>query len=170
MTSLQPSKSCRPNPKYISYSPNGFGRDSYIKYNNGGFLDKISTVKSTEKYDFNSTVRYFNTKRNVSSLKYRSDGTGRDNYVLHESGGLEKEYRSLKTYQLRNFLRTPDSNRFNFKYDPLKEGVNTKTLYISKNQFFQENKLKSLEKDLANRLYYSEQYKFINKEKSLNPK
>lgn len=33
-------------PKYPSYSPDGMGRDTYIKYNNGGMLSKNVYVRN----------------------------------------------------------------------------------------------------------------------------
>lgn len=162
MSSSLANKPSAPIPKYIRFFSDGFGRDTYITYNNGGFLGKLDKVKSADKYNVVSNIRYFNTKKNIAPLKYRSDGTGRDNYILFESGGLEKDHRPLKTYELKTFLRNSKSTKFNFNCDPLKEGVQSKSLYISKNEFNNENKIKSLEKDLANRLYYSETYKFMN--------
>lgn len=47
----------------------------------------------------------FKKRKQAASLKYYSDGSGRDSYVLHESGGLEKNHKSLNEYQLKDFLR-----------------------------------------------------------------
>ncbi len=160
-TSLN-TKNATPIPKYTTYFSDGFGRDTYITSNNGGFLDKLSKRNSKEKFEVNSQVRYYNTKRNVAPVKYHSDGTGRDNYVLHESGGLEKEHKSLRSYHLKDFLRNTHSGRFNFSCDPVREGIHSKTLYLSRGQLMQENQMKSLEKSLADRLYYNEQYKFMD--------
>jgi hypothetical protein len=164
MSSTTTSKAGVFIPKYTQYSPDGFGRDFYIIYNNGGLLDKLNKVKIKDNYDVISTVRYFNTKRNVAPFKYRSDGSGRDTYVLHEHGGLERDHKSLKTYHLKDFLRRPESHSFNFRSSPMREGVNNKTLYLSRKENNQNQKIKSIEKDLAERLYYSEKKKFILKE------
>jgi len=155
-------KNSIPIPKYTTYYSDGFGRDTYILSNNGGFLEKLDKVKSVEKFDINSNLHYCNTRRNVAPLKYHSDGSGRDNYVLQENGGLVKDFKSLRTYHLKDFLRDTTTSKFNFSCDPMKEGVVSKTLYISKNQYNHENQKKSLEKSLADRLYYSEQAKFID--------
>jgi hypothetical protein len=165
MTFLNKTKSSSIIPKYVNYYNDGFGRDTYVKLDNGGFLNKIVKVKSIEKFDVNIINRYINTKKNVAPFKYRSDGTGRDNYVLHEHGGLERDQKSLKNFQLKDFLRNPESTKFNFFNDPLKEGVNEKTLYESKREFYASNKNRTLEKDLAYRLYYNEQEKFIDRPK-----
>ena len=151
-------------PKYSTYGPDGFGRDSYIIYNNGGLLDKLNKIKIKDNYEVVSTGRYFNTKRNVAPFKYRSDGSGRDSYVLHEHGGLERDHKSLKTYHLKDFLRRPESNSFNFRSSPLREKLNNKTLYLSKKEYNANVKIKSLEKSLADRLYYSQKPKFTVKD------
>lgn len=164
MTSYNQNKNFAIIPKYVNYYNDGFGRDTYVKLDNGGFLNKICKIKSVDKYDHNSINRYYNTKRNVAPFKYRSDGSGRDNYVLNEHGGLERDQKSLKNYHLKDFLR-PTPQKFNFCNDPLKEGVQEKTLYQSKKAFYAGNKNRSLEKSLAERLYYNEQEKFINKPK-----
>jgi hypothetical protein len=66
----------------------------------------------------------------------------------------------LNKYHLKDFLRTPQSAIFNFRASPLKEGIGAKTLYVSPKEFNANLKIKRLEKDLANRLYYSQQHKF----------
>lgn len=162
MAMFQSTKNANPIPKYVNYYNDGYGRDTYVKLDNGGFLSKIYKVKSVEKYDHNSMNRYYNTKRNIAPFKYRSDGSGRDNYVLHEHGGLERDQKALKNYHLKDFLRNPTSQKFNFYNDPMKEGVQEKTLYETKKAFFCGNKNRSLEKSLAERLYYNEQEKFID--------
>jgi hypothetical protein len=68
----------------------------------------------------------------VAPFNYYSDGTGRDSYVVHESGGLKRDSKPMKTFHLKNFLRTSDSNIFNFRASPMKEGVAKKTLYVTK--------------------------------------
>ncbi len=156
------AKKSTPLPKYVNYYSDGFGRDTYILGNNGGFLEKLDKVKSKDQFDLISQNRYYNTKRNVAPLKYHSDGSGRDNYVLHEHGGLERDHKAMKNYHLKDFLRNTHSSKFNFSCDPVKEGVHSKTLYVSRNQFNQENQIKLLEKDLKDRLYYNEQYKFMD--------
>ena len=141
-------------PKYTHYNPDGFGRDNYIDYNNGGYLDKLNKVKNKSNYESNSITRYFNTKRNVAPLKYRTDGSGRDNYVLHEHGGLERDHKALKNYHLKDFLRNENGNSVNFYASAMREGVKPKTLYISKKEYSVAKSLKYLEKDLEDRLYH----------------
>jgi hypothetical protein len=151
-------------PKYTTYGPDGFGRDKYIIYNNGGFLDKLNKITIKESYDYPSTIRFFNTKRNVAPFKYRCDGSGRDSYVLHEHAGLERDHKSLKTYHLKDFLRRPESHSFNFRSSPMREGVSPKTLYVSQKEHNANMKMRSIEKSLADRLYYSHKQKFALKD------
>lgn len=80
------------NPKYASYFGNGSGRDTYIVLNNGGLtsLDKPNMMKRP----FKNTI----INKNLSPLKeavaftYHSDGSGRDSYVIQNSGGLVCDY------------------------------------------------------------------------------
>jgi hypothetical protein len=71
------------SPKYTHYAPDGCGRDNFIIINNGGLLrGGIKTLRSQE--DFGTTIKsqYHSMKKNVAPFKYRSDGSGRDSYVL----------------------------------------------------------------------------------------
>jgi len=153
------------SPKYTHYNIDGFGRDNYINYNNGGFLDKLSKVQGKNNYESNSITRYYNTKRNVAPFKYRSDGTGRDKYVLHEHAGLERDHKPLKNYHLKDFLRNEGGNNVNFMASAMQEGVRPKTLYISKKEFSVIKSIKNLEKSLEERLY---QPKDVHSKEDLN--
>ncbi len=80
------------NPKYASYSGDGSGRDTYVVLNNGG-------LTSTEKRHmmsrpFRNTYTNFNPspQKEAVAHKYHSDGTGRDSYVIRNSGGLVSDY------------------------------------------------------------------------------
>ena len=85
------------DPKYSHYFSNGSGRDNFIGYNNGGF----SIPKIHGKFDATNFMRLGNlgggaTSGNTSPrmepkpLEYRSDGTGRDSYIVCNSGGLKQ--------------------------------------------------------------------------------
>ena len=125
---FQNKKNSAPVPKIPNFITDGFGRDNYINSNNGGFYFK-EKIPNKEKFKIPSIYKYFNTQLNTAPLKYRSDGTGRDYYVLHEHGGLEKDHLSLKNFKLKTFLRQEGSDKFNFSNDPLREGIKEKTLY-----------------------------------------
>ncbi len=152
MTSI-PYKSGCFIPKYTQYSLNGYGRDTYIGYNNGGFLDQLNKINTKNNYNTFSIDRQHSTKRNIAPFKYRPDGTGRDKYIIHEHGGLEKDHKPLLNYQLKDFLRTEGGNKVNFTLSPIQEGVRPKTLYISKKEYSVIKNIKILEKNLEERLY-----------------
>ena len=44
-------------------------------------------------------------RKQSAPFKYYSDGSGRDGYVLHESGGLEKNHKSTNEFKFKDFLR-----------------------------------------------------------------
>lgn len=71
------------SPKYTHYAPDGCGRDNFIIINNGGLLrGDVKSIKKAEDYGITKKVDYHSLKRNVAPFKYRSDGSGRDSYVL----------------------------------------------------------------------------------------
>lgn len=71
------------SPKYTHYAPDGCGRDNFIIFNNGGLLrGGVKSIKRPEDFGLTKRVEYHSLKRNVAPFKYRSDGSGRDSYVL----------------------------------------------------------------------------------------
>ena len=70
--------------KYNYYKPNGVGRDLYIIYNNGGQL-RGGVKVAEEKTLFPKIIkqkRYHSLRKEIPPIQYRSDGTGRDSYIL----------------------------------------------------------------------------------------
>ena len=67
--------------KFTHYLPDGLGRDSYIMGNNGGLLKNVHFGSKKEAFNVPRTGHLYNIKKEASSVKYRSDGTGRDSYV-----------------------------------------------------------------------------------------
>jgi len=94
------------NKKYLAYHTDGKGRDIYISSNSGGFAKEYSHGIDL-KENFPPKVKF--EKQNIPNhpvpLVYRSDGSGRDSYILNMAGGLRKEVKSLKEYSLKDFLR-----------------------------------------------------------------
>jgi hypothetical protein len=80
------------SPKYANYFGDGSGRDTYVVLNNGGLAN--CDKKHMLRRPFRNTLQ----NRNAGPLKdavshtYHSDGTGRDSYVIHNSGGLVRDY------------------------------------------------------------------------------
>ena len=88
------------NPTYANYSGDGSGRDSYIILNNGGLASESkrgmmwrSSMRSPRDH------RAMPSKTGVS-FTYRSDGSGRDSYVIKNSGGLVADFRCSKANNL----------------------------------------------------------------------
>ncbi len=94
------------NRQYIQYWTDGQGRDLYISSNSGGFCKKYSHGLEL-KDKFHTQVKYKSQNVGLHSapLVYRSDGGGRDSYILKECGGLREDRKSLNSYQLKDFLR-----------------------------------------------------------------
>lgn len=79
------------NPKSQFYHSDGCGRDKYIWHNNGGL--SASNLPKPEL-----AVSSFRPKRlpsapappaAVKTVRYASNGTGRDTYIIRGSGGFE---------------------------------------------------------------------------------
>lgn len=70
--------------KYNYYKPDGAGRDLYIIYNNGGELRggiQVADVKTLFPKILNNRT-YHSLRKEVPPIQYRSNGTGRDSYIL----------------------------------------------------------------------------------------
>ena len=82
------------SPKYASYFGDGGGRDSYITVNNGGLSssDKQHMMKRPFRPTLRDKEREASPKKPVMPVNYHSDGSGRDTYVISNSGGLTKDY------------------------------------------------------------------------------
>lgn len=149
--------------KFVLYETDGRGRDTYISYNNGGFWkDNVNYIFFNPKYGSQSSKPLQEIRKNASPCTYYSDGSGRDSYIIANDGGMKRSHQPLKNYHLKDFLRTPESCIFNFKANPLKEGIRIKTHYLSKKEFEYNCSIRNLEKGLMNRLYTSHQNKRNN--------
>ena len=97
----------------VNYQSTGTGRDTFVKHNNGGFFKAYHPVKA-------APVGSFLTKRRPPAaprpaivsrgIYYHSDGSGRDNYIEIDSGGLnytsnKLEYREAFKASLRSIDR-----------------------------------------------------------------
>lgn len=91
---------------HMKYNTNGKGRDLYISSNDGGFCREYShSLDIKEHYPVRVKYKFSNVKLHPAPVTYRSDGGGRDSYILREAGGLRKEIKSLNSYHLKDFLR-----------------------------------------------------------------
>ena len=95
-SSLEAGMARTNHPKYASYFGDGSGRDKYIIMNNGGLTtdDKKFFIRES----FRNTLRDHGPKpqKDAVSFKYHADGTGRDSYVISNSGGLISDYKGSR--------------------------------------------------------------------------
>ena len=82
------------SPKYASYFGDGGGRDTYIAVNNGGLAnaDKQNMMRRPFRATLRDKERDASPKKPVMPVNYHADGSGRDTYVVSNSGGLTKDY------------------------------------------------------------------------------
>lgn len=155
------------SPSFNAYTRDGDGRDGYIGYNNGGFWNlRIPPGTSFEStYPASTRYRFRSINRQVAPFKYYSDGSGRDSYILINSGGLKRESKALSNYHLKDFLRTPDSCILEFHQPSF-----GKRRYVSRDEFRINQILKKNEKGIIDRLYNKEKDKFLPKNKCKNIK
>ncbi len=155
-------------PRMVLYSPDGNGRDTYINYNNGGFWEKGKLYNHKDQHIKVTANRYhykFIPKHIAPPFKYNSDGSGRDSYVIWESGGLKKDHKPLNQYHLKDFLRNAEISRGKPAKLLDSQGRVITTRYLSKFEMSQNYELKKLEKGLVDRLYIKEKHKFIKDNK-----
>ena len=81
------------DPKYTHYSCDGGGRDTYIISNNGGLMQTANGLSPLKNSNF-AKIRYCQPAPRPDSwgLTYHSDGSGRDHYITHNSGGLYSRF------------------------------------------------------------------------------
>jgi hypothetical protein len=149
------------HPRQPKYTSDGQGRDYYIFHNNGGFNKNVSLSHRIPNFNLFRYKSYCNTKRNVAPLKYRSDGTGRDSYILKEHGGFERDFKSLREHNFRDYLRVPGSTQYASAKMSKDCSPMARTIYISQGEMNRINSIKTIEKDLVKRLYWKEKSKFM---------
>jgi hypothetical protein len=100
-------------PKSVNYRVDGSGRDSFINFNNGGNI-KSSNELGHFKYSNKKGVCFFNSGKPYNVLSkvtiYKSDGMGRDQYIVKDCGGFYKSgenYNSSFRTSLRNYNTKP---------------------------------------------------------------
>ena len=80
------------DPKYTNYWGNGAGRDSYVITDNGGQAHQPKRHMMRRPYRSTYSAAPNRRSSQPSAVIYQSDGTGRDSYVLQNSGGLVHDY------------------------------------------------------------------------------
>ena len=132
-------------PRFPHYQSDGFGRDYYIKYTNGGYWENQFTLTKKPDYERPHYKNFHSLYHLAAPFKYWGDGSGRENYIL-KCNGFHHDQKPLCSYQLTDFLRT------NLNSNKTPSNFRRKVYYsVSENKYFQ--KLRNLEKKLVKRLY-----------------
>ena len=83
------NKDYRMNPKVAMYQSDGYGRDTYIKEQNGGFRKEWTNKYRHDYYNKMSLTDYLKTCNITPKFPiYRANGTGRDMYIKGTCGGF----------------------------------------------------------------------------------
>lgn len=72
------------NPKVTFYRTDGHGRDNYIRINNGGLTTSCAVNENNDRKAFFTTRDAYIApapRMQSPTLKYQSDGSGRDFYI-----------------------------------------------------------------------------------------
>jgi hypothetical protein len=128
---------------FNKYIPDGLGRDKYISYNNGGHWQSTQySISPKESFEYSKYNNFHSLFHLAAPFKYRSDGSGRDSYILFDNG-LSRQQKALKSFHLTDFLRTETFS-----------GKNSgKNIFLSQEEI-RENKIRRLkEKRMIRRLY-----------------
>lgn len=132
------------------YSTDGFGRDGYISFNNGGYYrENYKSVIDKPKYPFQKITIYHSLTKNPPPVRYFSDGTGRDSYVLHRAGGLIKDFAPFNKIPLKYYLRIDSPPRLK------------RTIYCSQKDYNNKVLLNKIQKNVVNRLYTHKKHHFF---------
>ena len=142
------------------YIRDGQGRDGYIAYNNGGFWKDPEGINIKKiKYEHPQRKTFHSLNHSPAPFNYIRDGSGRDNYIAYNNGGLTKGYIPNFKFNLNNFLR---KNNDDICYRNKKKRV------LSKREISYFGILNKIQTDVVKRLYEDEKEKFVsNKGKKL---
>lgn len=130
--------------KYIQYYPDGSGRDSYINSNSGGFSRFMpkQLIQGYSSYPRSPVYNFRDLRKTSWAIKYKSDGSGRDTYIISNSGGLSYDWK--EGIKFDKSLRTNQFPINKTKYTDLR---------ISKNDFANSLKIKKIQDSVTERLY-----------------
>ena len=112
------------HPKYATYWGDGMGRDSYIITGNGGLVGDGNMPKTSPWTGYQQTTptthmfinqahhaKRPNGHKEATAVKYFGDGSGRDSYVVADSGGMIPKYSTKGVLgNFYNSLRQPDNS------------------------------------------------------------
>jgi len=131
-------------PRFPMYSPDGRGRDYYIKFDNGGYWADQFKLKKKPDYERPRYKNFHTLYHQAAPFKYWGNGHGRETYII-KGEGFFHEQKPLCSYKLIDFLR---NGRESSLYDKYK-----KKNFMSVSEKKYNNELRLLEKRLIKRLY-----------------
>ena len=146
-------------PRFPLYSPDGRGRDYYIKFDNGGYWAEQFQLRKIPDYDRPFYSNFHTLFHQAAPFKYWGNGHGRETYIL-QTNGLFHEQKPLCAYKLIDFLRDNETNSLFYKYK--------KNLFMSVSEKKYNNELRRIEKKLIKRLYTQPMYVKTSIHKSRN--
>ena len=87
----------------VKYKISGSGRDTYIYNDNGGFeamfrpreQEKISRFLPNVNRMADAGLKFSSANATAKSIRYKTDGTGRDSYCTTGDGGFTNPYRAV---------------------------------------------------------------------------
>ena len=132
-------------PRFPQYISDGNGRDYYIKYNNAGYWESQFKVYKKPDYEYPKYSNYHSLFHQAAPFKYYATGNGRETYIIN-AGGLYHDQKPLACYKLDDFLRESKTMENVSKFQ-------SKRRYLSLGEKKYNKQLKSLEKNMINRLY-----------------
>ncbi len=131
----------------LLYQTDGQGRDGYIQYNNGGFWkENIKQIYPKERFDRPLFRVFHSLVKKPAIWTYHSDGSGRDNYICYNDGGLIKNFIPLSSSE-KNLLKILREDKKD-KAEKQKQNI-----ILSKDEKLYLKRMKQVEKDIVNRLY-----------------
>ena len=132
-------------PRFPQYISDGNGRDYYIKYDNAGYWENQFKIYKKPDYEYPKYSNYHSLFHQAAPFKYYATGNGRETYIIN-AGGLYHEQKPLASYKLDDFLRESKTMENVSKFQ-------SKRRYLSLGEKKYNKQLRSLEKNLINRLY-----------------
>ena len=87
----------------LSYRVGGGGRDTYIFNDNGGFSsmhkprqqDKPGNFLPSVNRSPDAAIKFSNVTQQAKSVRYKTDGSGRDSYVGIGDGGFTNPHKAV---------------------------------------------------------------------------
>lgn len=142
---------------FTFYQHDGYGRDGYISYNNGGFWkdNQCKLYKPKDLSIYSRPICVSPSNPRVPPFKYVCDGTGRDSYIICDEGGLVRHYTPYNSLDLKHYLRN-----YSDCISPVREPFR-KTSYLSKSDRKVSCLLNKIQRNVVNRLYNQERKKFL---------